>query len=84
MQAADKPLVVMEWDWTAVDQRDAFMRAVEGTDVVAGTAFWSLFPHADTYGSKPGAELEKGSRRRRSSSHSRRRLRPARSYPRAK
>ena len=48
--AASKPLVVMEYGWT--DNRTAipFLAAAEATAAVAGTAFWSIFPHADRHG----------------------------------
>jgi hypothetical protein len=49
-QAAGKPLVIGEYGWTSADKVDAFFAAAEAEAVVAGTAFWSTFPHADTHG----------------------------------
>jgi hypothetical protein len=50
--AAKKPLVIGEYGWnTDAATLRAFFETAEGLDsVVAGTAFWSTFPHSDAGG----------------------------------
>ena len=49
--AARKPLVIGEYGWTDNSSTAPFLAAAEAAEsVVAGTAFWSVFPHADGHG----------------------------------
>lgn len=41
--------VAGEYGWTSGDV-SGFLSAAQGSPFVAGTQFWSLFPHLDTHG----------------------------------
>lgn len=48
---AQKPFFVGEYGWSNATRRRPFFAAAEAlSSVVAGTAFWSLFPHRDDHG----------------------------------
>lgn len=50
-EAAGKALVIGEYGWSNISADHAFFEAAEErAHVVAGTAFWSTFPHRDSHG----------------------------------